>query len=448
MLSYAASDVKPSDGRRLYLDSLWSAVDVHDLDRPAADLQAVAMVFTRLAVGWVLCPGRHTLTRVYPLAEPQSHKAHDAYHRFFRAGAWCMAQLWERLARRLVERFRPRGVIPLTLDDTTFHKTGRKMDGAGWWRDAVRSTGQKVVHCFGLNLVVLCVRIDPPWGGEPLSLPINARLHRKGEETLLDQGEAMMREVAGWFPGRRLHLSADGFYATLAGRALPNAHLTSRMRSDAAIFSAPPTRRPHQKGRSRKKGRRLPTPKELAQRKQGWKSATVVMRGKPQVRLLLTCDVLWYAVSPKALVRLVISRDPEGHEEDDFLFTTDLNATPESVVSDYAGRWSIEDTFRNVKQYLGGKDPQCWKGSGPERAAAFSFWIYSAVWLWYLETQKARRSWIPLPWYPQKATPSFADALACLRRALWRERLFVNSEKNPLPSKIATTLINVLAMAA
>jgi len=80
--------------------------------------------------------------------------------------------------------------------------------------------------------------------------------------------------------------------------------------------------------------------------------------------------------------------------------------------------------------------------------AAFSFWIYSAVWLWYLETQKTRRSWIPLPWYPQKATPSFVDALACLRRALWRERLFVNSEKNPLPSKITATLINVLAMAA
>ena len=287
------------------------------------------MDVTRLAVGWVLCPGRHTLTRVYPLAEPQGQKAHYAYHRFFR-------------------RFHPRGVIPLTLDDTTFHKTGRKMDGAGWWRDAVRSTGQKVVHCFGLNLVVLCVRIDPPWGGEPLSLPINARLHRKGEETLLDQGEAMMREVAEWFPGRRLHLSADGFYATLAGRALPNAHLTSRMRSDAAIYAAPPTRRPHQKGRSRKKGRRLPTPKELAQRKHGWKRATVVMRGKPHVRLLLTLDVLWYAVSPKALVRLVISRDPEGHEEDDFLFTTDLNAPAQSVVSDYAGRWSLEDTFQAV----------------------------------------------------------------------------------------------------
>jgi len=159
------------------------------------------------------------------------------------------------------------------------------------------------------------------------------------------------------------------------------------------------------------------------------------MRGKPQVRLLLTFDVLWYAVSPKALVGLVISRDPEGHEEDDFLSSADLNATAESVVSDYAGRWAIEETFRNLKQYLGGEDPQCWKGAGPERAAVFSFWIYSVVWLWYLETQKTRRSWIPLPWYPQKTTPSFADALACLHRVLWRERLFVDSETTPLPRK-------------
>ena len=74
--------------------------------------QPTAMLFTRMAVGWVLCPGRHTLTRVYPLAEPQGQKAHDAYHRFFRAGAWCMAQVWERLSRRLVERFHPQGVTP------------------------------------------------------------------------------------------------------------------------------------------------------------------------------------------------------------------------------------------------------------------------------------------------------------------------------------------------
>ena len=410
--------------------------------------QPSALLFVRLATGWVLCPGRHTLTRIYPLAEPRRRKAHDAYHRFFRAGAWHMGRLWEQLTRRLVARCYPHGTLPLTLDDTAFHKTGRKIEGAAWWRDAVRSTTKRVVHCFGLNLVVLCLRIDPPWGGEPLSLPINLRLHRKGEQTLLDLAEEMLRELAQWFPDRRLHLSADGFYASLAGRHLPNMHLTSRMRSDAALYTVPPPRRPGQRGRTRKRGRRLPSPEQLAKRTHGWKKTPVMMRGKSQVRLLLTVEVLWYAVCPDQPVRLVISRDPKGREDDDFLFTTDLQAAPAHVISDYAGRWSIEDTFRNVKQHLGAEDPQCWKAPGPARAAAFSFWIYSAVWLWYLQTQGSRLSWLIVPWYPHKRTPSFADALAALRRALWRQRIFADSEISSLPRKISNTLIEVLAMAA
>jgi len=126
--------------------------------------QPTGIIFTRIVSGWVLCPGRHTITRMYPLAEPDlpvrvrtqtgvlaqagtqtgRHKAHDAYHRFFRAGVWCMNRLWEPLARRLVARFHPRGVIPMTLDDTAFHKSGRKIEGAGWWRlSAVPGTGRR-----------------------------------------------------------------------------------------------------------------------------------------------------------------------------------------------------------------------------------------------------------------------------------------------------------------
>jgi len=410
--------------------------------------QPTAVVFARLATGWVLCPGRHTITRIYPLADPARAKAHDAYHRFFRSGAWCLSRFWELLARQLIGHCHPQGVIPLVLDDTAFHKSGRKIEGASWWRDAVRATGKKVVHCYGLNLVLLCLRVDPPWGGEPLSLPINLRLHRKGGESLLDLAQAMIVELAQWLPSRHFRLGADGFYASLAGRRLPRTHLTSRMRRDAALYTAAPARRPGQRGRSRTRGRRLPTPEHLAKRKKGWKLCAVNQRGKTKPRLLLTIDVLWYAVCPHQLVRLVICRDPEGREEDDFFFTTDLDAPPQLVAGDYAARWSIEDTFRNVKQYLGGEDPQCWKGPAPERAAAFSFWIYSLVWLWYLQTYGSRRSWCPVPWYPHKSTPAFPDALGALRKALWRDRIFTRSENLSLSPKMAHSLINVLAMAA
>jgi hypothetical protein len=49
-----------------------------------------------------------------------------------------------------------------------------------------------------------------------------------------------------------------------------------------------------------------------------------------------------------------------------------------------AGRWSIEDTFRNIKQFLGGQSPQTWKAKGLERAAVLSLWLSTAVWLWYI----------------------------------------------------------------
>jgi len=408
------------------------------------------VVFQELVCAWVLCPGRRTITRMIRVMYPGGRRAHDAYHRFLRAGAWSMAMLWKDLAKLLVERFYAEGVVVvLDLDDTLFHKVGRKIEGAGVFRDAVRSIPSLVVYALGLNLVVLTLRVRPPWGGEPLGLPINLRLYRKGGPSHLDLGEEMIGEVAGWFPSRSFRLACDGAYASLGGRSLPRTHVTSRMRRDAALYELPPPRRKGQRGRPRKKGDRLPNPEEMARkRRKGWVRAVVDERGKAVERLLLCRPVLWYAVRQDRMVQLVMVRDPSGKERDDFFFSTDLEAAGADVTSHYAGRWSIEDTFRNVKQSLGGEDPQTWKGKGPERAAALSMWIYSAVWFWYITTQGTKITWVFLPWYPAKCMPSFADALATLRRVLWRERIFSRSERRPLPRKMLDLLVDTLAQAA
>ena len=172
------------------------------------------------------------------------------------------------------------------------------------------------------------------------------------------------------------------------------------------------------------------------------------MRGR-QVRRLLWClQVVWYEVCPDRPLLLVIVRDPDRKQADDFFFSTDLAMAPEMVARTYAGRWSIEDTNRNVKQFLGGEDPQCWADKGPERAAALSMWLYSAVWLWYVACHGAPAPWQPRPWYAAKRTPSFADALAALRRALWARRIFDGSDSGSQPAKFTDALIDVLAEAA
>ena len=119
----------------------------------------------------------------------------------------------------------------------------------------------------------------------------------------------------------------------------------------------------------------------------------------------------------RSLERLVHVRDPDRVEPDDFFLTADRTANGAQVASRYAGRWSIEDCFRDVK------NPQFWKRNGPEGAACLSLWLHSLIWCWCLQTHPTGRTWIPRPWYRTKTTPSFLDDLASLRRVLWSQRI-------------------------
>jgi hypothetical protein len=408
----------------------------------------VGPTFQKLLTGWVLATGRRTICGIIPFADPEQTRPHDAYHYLCPHARWFMSSLWKCWALFVINRFAPAGPVPLDLDDTLYHKSGKRVDGAGIWRDAVRSTSVRTVHALGLNLVLLTLRVRAPWGGEPLGIPINMRLHRKDGESLFELAAAMVREVAEWLPERQFSLCADGFYAALAGRGLPRTTFTSRLRRDAALYAEAPARHKGQRGRPRQKGARLPTPQKLAEGVRDWQRVQVEERGQLKERLLFTCVVLWYSVCGSRPVRLVISRDPAGKEEDDFFFTTDTSLQPRTVVGTTAGRWCIEDTFRNTKQFLGGEEPQVWKGKGPERAAGLSFLLYGLVWVWYLLSGYKHTALRSRSWYGHKEHPSFQDALYALRQVLWQERIFSKSEQPPAPAKILRLLVDALAACA
>lgn len=406
-------------------------------------------VFADLIEGWALTPGRRTITRIIGVVDPDGRRAHDAYHRLLRDGVWVMAKLWRVLAVAVVaglcEADRP---VRLDLDDTLVHKSGRRVEGAGVFRDAVRSTRNRTVHALGLNLVVVTVRVTPPWGGMPLGLPMNARVRRKDDgPTTVVLARQMLTEIAGWLPETTFRLACDGAYASLVGAGLPRVGVTSRLRRDAAVHELTPPRT-GKRGRPRKKGDRLPSLAELAAQASDWASVTIDQRGTPLTRHVWSRRLLWYAVANDAPLLLVIVRDPDDRQPDDFFITTETDADPGSVAAHYAGRWSIEVTFRDAKQHLGAQDPQCWKRKGPERAAALALWLHAAVWLWYIPAYGARRSWTPTPWYRSKTTPSFADALAALRQLLWQQQITSLSPAEPLPTKIIRPLIDTLARAA
>ena len=144
--------------------------------------------------------------RIITMGDPTNRRAHDAYHRFLRDGVWHMHVLWRAVAVMAVNLAYPPGTrVQLAVDDTVFYKVGRRIEGVGVFRDAVRSTRNRLVYGLGLNLVVVSLRIDPPFKGPPIALPIYARVRPKNaEHTLVDVAPDMLVDITGWLPEVRL----------------------------------------------------------------------------------------------------------------------------------------------------------------------------------------------------------------------------------------------------
>ncbi len=109
-----------------------------------------------------------------------------------------MNRLWRVMTCHLVTSLCPTGAVELACDDTLFHHDGPKVHGAGIFRDAVRSTLRRVVYARGLNLVVITLQVHPPWGGCPVAVPVNVRVHNKHDTTTtIAHAAAMITEIAG-----------------------------------------------------------------------------------------------------------------------------------------------------------------------------------------------------------------------------------------------------------
>jgi len=384
-------------------------------------------LFLNLLEGWILCPCRRFVTSIFSFGDFPKKHAHDAYHRFFRDSAWLLPAFFKALALLIVDLAGNPNILYVLGDDTVHKKTGKEVDGAKSCRDAVKSTKKKVVYAWGLQIVLLCLLVHPPWGGEPLALPINMRLYRKrpskttGKSTL-DLMWEMLEDIRAWFPMREIIFVGDGFYASLAGRKMEKGHLISRIRHDAALYRKASKSIPGKRGPKPTKGERLPTPTQMATTKDGWNLVETTERGKKRTRLVLVRHVLWHKVRKGSYIRLVISRDPQGIENDDYFFTTDLQMDPAFLISMFSDRWPIEDTFRNAKQYLGIEQPQSYKSQGPEKVAAIGYAVYSLVWSWFI--QKGDYTSFPdRPWYTTKRNPSFLDALAQTRHQIWHRQI-------------------------
>lgn len=255
-------------------------------------------------------------------------------------------------------------------------------------------------------------------------------------------------------PGVQLRVSADGQYATRkVVMGLPKGvNLVSRIRRDAAIYALPPVRRrPGQRGRSPRKGKRLPAPRHIAaRRKKRWKMVTVLKQGRQLKRLVLGITCLWYHVCKDTPIRMVIVRDPGGKQKDDFFFCTDANVPDRQIVQRYCDRWGVEEAILESKQQMGFESTRGWCSKTVNRQAPLAMVLVTLVKAWYSKCAPQAPSLLPAstPWYPAKKRPSFLDMLSALRCVLWQHRISPNSTFSARVQQIWNAVSYALSAAA
>ncbi|MGQ9687154.1 MAG: IS701 family transposase, partial [Thiobacillaceae bacterium] len=395
-------------------------------------------------------------------------------HKFFYRAAWSLETLSAYLMMHVIgpmilesgmtDTDTGKPVADLNIDDTTAGRHGKHVAHAGWFKDASAAgpaTKGKVIH-WAHNWIVGAVTLRlPRWKLIRWVLPAVFALYRKPGDcdrnhpfaTRQVLAARMVCQVSQALPGVLIRVAADGAYATRAMvTGLPEGvSLVSRIRRDAAIYALPPTRRPGQRGRSRTKGRRLPTPRQIAARRsKGWKTVTLQRQGRQVQRQTLGITCLWYHVCRAAPIRLVIVRDPSGKQEDDFFFCTDASVPDGQIVQRYYDRWGVEECILESKQQMGFETTRGWCSKTVNRQAPPAMVLVTLVKAWYARCAADEPSLLPegTPWNPSKSRPSFLDMLGALRRVLWQHRLSSNSRFTARVRDILETVSYALSAAA
>jgi hypothetical protein len=400
-------------------------------------LQAVSFVmtvptfvsFVTVITGWVFAR-RRTITGMILAADAVGTKHHSAFHRVFAAARWSLDELGLAVFGLILPFLKD--VIFLAIDDTLARKRGLKVYGVGMHHDPLISTRKMALTNWGHSWVVLGVIVQLPFGPErSFCLPILFRLYiskqtvaRRGGRyrTRAELAVEMLGLLCKTHEHRRFHTVADSAYGgqSVLSKLPSNCDLTSRLELDARLFQAPPPRTPTTHGRPRRRGARLPSPKQMLQGR-GRRIALDIYGRRDRLRVV-DCEARLFAV-PERPVRVVAVEPLTGGRKMQAFYSTRAEATAEDVLTWYARRWSIEEAFQHSKGHLGFEEPQGWSRRAVQRTAPTAMLLYSLIVVWF--ATEGHRYYRPVwrPWYTSKARASFADTLATLRQESIREQV-------------------------
>jgi hypothetical protein len=398
-----------------------------------------------LVVGFVGRVRDCTVTGMLQAAGLAGEWHHSRAHDFFARRRWDPDRLGMLLLDFLVTVFvKHDAPIRLAVDDTLFGRSGRKVFGAHYLHDGAQPEGSgrrtRWGNCW--VVVVLVVRLEC-LGGRQVGLPILFRLFRPKNDARpeLDHERPSQPELARVmidmilqrFPTRIVELVCDGAYASKAWQGLPErVSVTTRMRANAAVYTLPAAeRRPGQQGRTPLKGPKLASLAEIAKTAIFQPVAITGPDGRERTAHIHEFTCLWYKPFYTRPVKVILIRNPGTTDGFDVaLASTDTDTDGAQLISRYDSRWTIETCHQEAKAH-GVGEARNRVQKAVERTVPFGFLAQTITVAWYAvhgdpdaDLNERRRQ---APWYRQKATISYADMLAALRRELIRHEFWAQA---------------------
>lgn len=412
-----------------------------------------------LLIGAILAIGKRTVTAALRVMGRERQGDFQTCHRVLNRAVWSALAASRVLLSLLVSTLIPQGPLLFGLDDTIERRWGAKIAARGIYRDPVRSSRSHFVKTSGLRWLCMMLLVPIPWAARVWALPFLTALcpseryherHGKRHKRLTDWARQMVKQVKRWWPERQMVVVADSTFAALEflHATRQYATLITRLRLDAALYAPAPERCPGQRGRARKKGERLPALSQgLDDPATRWQTLTVSYwygQHERAVEVASGTAVWYHSGKPVVPVRWVLIRDPLGEFESQALLCTDFQAAPAFILDSFVRRWQMEVTFEESRAHLGVETQRQWSDKAIARTTPCLLGLYSLVTLvahQLFSTQQARSH--DVAWYA-KSHLTFADAIASVRRWLWRNEYFSTSSQQADMIKIPRPLFHRL----
>ena len=410
-----------------------------------------------LLTGAVLAPGSRTVTAILRIMGLSAAADFQAYHRVLTRAVWSPLTASRLLLRLLVAVCIPRGVVVVGLDDTIERRRGEQIQAKGIYRDPVRSSHAHFVKVSGLRWLCCMVLTPIAWANRVWALPFLTALcpserfyEQRGRcpQPLTARAWQIMRLVVRWLPGREIAFVADSSFAALElldkVATLPRASVITRLRLDAALYDPQPQRAPGTKGRPRLKGKRRPTLEAvLADERTQWTPVLVEQwygAGPREVEVATDTAVWYHTGKPPVAIRWVLIRDPQECFKPQALLSTNLAHTVAQILTWFVRRWTMEVTFEEARAHLGMETQRHWNARAIARTTPALLSLYTIITLTaQLLIEKGATCVRSTAWY-RKTRPTFADAIALVRRQLWEHIHFATSLQATDMIKIPCTL--------